>query len=132
PINPSAAEIMGRKAYKSVKDVPGTIDVAVFAIPAKFVAAALIEGGEEGIPGAVLIPSGFAETGNVEGQKEIQEIGRKYNVRLMGPNIYGFYYTRKHLCATFCTAYVVKGHAALSSQSGGIGMAIIGFSRSAK
>ncbi|MEO5764760.1 MAG: acetate--CoA ligase family protein [Casimicrobiaceae bacterium] len=132
PINPSASEIMGRKAYKSVKDVPGVIDVAVFAIPAKFVAAALIEVGEKGIPGAVLIPSGFAETGNVEGQKEIQQIGRKYNVRLMGPNIYGFYYTWKNLCATFCTAYDVKGHAALSSQSGGIGMAIIGFSRSAK
>ena len=43
PINPSAGEIMGRKAYKSVKDVPGKIDVAVFAIPAKFVAQALIE-----------------------------------------------------------------------------------------
>jgi acetyl coenzyme A synthetase (ADP forming)-like protein len=132
PINPSASEILGRKAYKSVKDVPGKIDVAVFAIPAKFVAQALTEVGEKKIPGAVLIPSGFAETGNVEGQKEIVEIGRKYGVRLMGPNIYGFYYTWKNLCATFCTAYDVKGHAALSSQSGGIGMAIIGFSRSAK
>src|SRR5687767_7784765 len=132
PINPSADEIMGMKAYKSVKDVPGDIDVAVFAIPAKFVAAALVECGEKKIPGAVLIPSGFAETGNVEGQKEIQQIGRKYGVRLMGPNIYGFYYTHKNLCATFCTAYDVKGQAALSSQSGGIGMAIIGFSRSAK
>ena len=132
PINPSADEIMGLKAYKSVKDVPGDIDVAVFAIPAKFVAQTLVEVGEKKIPGAVLIPSGFAETGNVEGQKEIQEIGHKYGVRLMGPNIYGFYYTPKNLCATFCTAYDVKGHAALSSQSGGIGMAIIGFSRSAK
>ncbi len=132
PINPSASDIMGRKAYKSVKDVPGKIDVAVFAIPAKFVAQALVEVGEKKIPGAVLIPSGFAETGNVEGQKEIVEIGRKYGVRLMGPNIYGFYYTWKNLCATFCTAYDFKGHAALSSQSGGIGMAIIGFSRSAK
>jgi acetyl coenzyme A synthetase (ADP forming)-like protein len=132
PIHPKAEEIMGRKAYKSVKDVPGEIDVAVFAIPAKFVGQALVECGEKKIPGAVLIPSGFAETGNVEGQKEIQEIGRKYGVRLMGPNIYGFYYTHKNLCATFCTAYDVKGHAALSSQSGGIGMAIIGFSRSAK
>src|SRR5882757_189599 len=132
PIHPKADEIMGRKAYKSVKDVPGQIDVAVFAIPAKFVAQALIEVGEKKIAGAVLIPSGFAETGNVEGQQEIVEIGRKYNVRLMGPNIYGFYYTPKNLCATFCTAYDVKGKAALSSQSGGIGMAIIGFSRSAK
>jgi acetyl coenzyme A synthetase (ADP forming)-like protein len=132
PIHPKADEIMGHKAYKSVKDVPGDIDVAVFAIPAKFVAQALVEVGEKGIPGAVLIPSGFAETGNVEGQKEIQDIGRRYNVRLMGPNIYGFYYTWKNLCATFCTPYDIKGHTALSSQSGGIGMAIIGFSRSAK
>jgi acetyl coenzyme A synthetase (ADP forming)-like protein len=132
PIHPKADEIMGHKAYRSVKDVPGDIDVAVFAIPAKFVAQALTEVGEKGIPGAVLIPSGFAETGNVEGQQEIQEIGRKYNVRLMGPNIYGFYYTPKNLCATFCTPYDIKGHTALSSQSGGIGMAIVGFSRSAK
>jgi acetyl coenzyme A synthetase (ADP forming)-like protein len=131
PIHPKAGEITGLRAYKSVSDVPGNIDVAVFAIPAKFVAAALVECGEKQIPGAVLIPSGFAETGNVEGQLEIQEIARKYNIRLMGPNIYGFYYTPKNLCATFCTAYDVKGKAALSSQSGGIGMAIIGFSRSA-
>jgi acetyl coenzyme A synthetase (ADP forming)-like protein len=132
PIHPKADEIMGRRAFKSVKEVPGAVDVAVFAIPAKFVAQALAECGEKKIPGAVLIPSGFAETGNVEGQKEIQEVGRKYNIRLMGPNIYGYYYTPKNLCATFCTPYDFKGKAALSSQSGGIGMAIIGFSRSAK
>jgi acetyl coenzyme A synthetase (ADP forming)-like protein len=132
PIHPKAEEILGYKAYKSVKDVAGEIDVAVFAIPAKFVAQALTECGEKKIPGAVLIPSGFAETGNHEGQEELQKIGRKYNIRLMGPNIYGFYYTPENLCATFCTAYDVKGKVALSSQSGGIGMAIIGFSRSAK
>src|SRR5215472_15723398 len=131
PIHPTADNILGKKAYRSVKDVPGEIDVAVFAIPAKFVAQALTEVGEKKIPGAVLIPSGFAETGNVSGQEELVAIGRKYGVRLMGPNIYGFYYTPKNLCATFCTAYDVKGKAALSSQSGGIGMAIIGFSRSA-
>ncbi len=72
---------------------PGVIDTAVFAIPAKFVAGALIECGEKKIPGAVLIPSGFAEAGAPELQAEIVEIGKKYNVRLMGPNIYGFYYT---------------------------------------
>ena len=132
PINPSADKIMGLQAYKSVKDVPGNIDIAVFAIPAKFVAGALTEVGEKKIAGAILIPSGFAETGNMAGQVELVEIARKYGVRLMGPNIYGFYYTPKNLCATFCTAYDVKGKAALSSQSGGIGMAIIGFSRSAK
>jgi acetyl coenzyme A synthetase (ADP forming)-like protein len=132
PIHPKADEIMGKKVYKSVKDVPGEIDIAVFAIPASLVASALVECGEKKVVGAILIPSGYAETGNVKGQEEIQAIGQKYGIRLMGPNIYGFYYTPANLCATFCTAYDVKGSAALSSQSGGIGMAIIGFSRSAK
>jgi acetyl coenzyme A synthetase (ADP forming)-like protein len=132
PIHPKADEIMGKKVYKSVKDVPGEVDIAVFAIPASLVASALIECGEKKVVGAILIPSGYAETGNIKGQEEIQAIGQKYGVRLMGPNIYGFYYTPANLCATFCTAYDVKGSAALSSQSGGIGMAIIGFSRSAK
>jgi len=131
PIHPKADEIEGIRVYRSVKDIPGDVDMAVFAIPAALVPGALIECGEKGIPGAVLIPSGFAETGNVEAQEEIKRIGEQYNVRLMGPNIYGFYYTHKNLCATFCTAYDVKGQVALSSQSGGIGMAIVGFSRSA-
>jgi acetyl coenzyme A synthetase (ADP forming)-like protein len=132
PIHPKADEILGKKVYKSVKDIPGEVDIAVFAIPASLVAGALIECGEKKVVGAILIPSGYAETGNVKGQEDIQAIGQKYGIRLMGPNIYGFYYTPANLCATFCTAYDVKGSAALSSQSGGIGMAIIGFSRSAK
>lgn len=132
PVHPKGGEILGRTAYTSVKEIPGEVDVAIFAIPANLVAGALEEVGEKGIPGAVLIPSGFAETGNVEAQQELVDIGRKYDVRLMGPNIYGFYYTPKNLCATFCTPYDVKGNAALSSQSGGIGMAILGFSRSAQ
>jgi len=132
PINPKSDEILGRKCYKSVKDIPGPVDIAVFAIPAKFVAQALAEVGQKKIPGAILIPSGFAEIGEKELQNEVVAVARQHNVRLMGPNIYGFYYTHKNLCATFCTPYDVKGNVALSSQSGGVGMAIIGFSRSAK
>jgi acetyl coenzyme A synthetase (ADP forming)-like protein len=132
PINPRAEEVLGYKCYKSVKDIPGPVDVAVFAIPAKFVAGALEEVGQKKIPGAVMIPSGFAETGEVELQNEMLAVARKHNVRVMGPNIYGFYYTPKNLCATFCTPYDVKGKVALSSQSGGVGMSIIGFSRSTK
>ena len=132
PINPKASEVMGHACFKSVKDIPGEVDIAVFAIPAKFVAGALEEVGQKGIAGAVMIPSGFAEVGEHELQRQMVEVARKHNVRVMGPNIYGFYYTPSNLCATFCTPYDVKGHAALSSQSGGVGMAIIGFSRSAK
>ena len=132
PINPRADEILGRKCYKSVKDIEGEVDIAVFAIPAKFVLQALEEVGEKNIAGAIMIPSGFAEIGEVELQKEMVAVARKHNVRVMGPNIYGFYYTPKNLCATFCTPYDIVGKVALSSQSGGVGMSIIGFSRSTK
>jgi acetyl coenzyme A synthetase (ADP forming)-like protein len=132
PIHPKADIILDRKCYASVMDVPGNIDIAIFCIPAAFVARVLGEVGNKEIPGAILIPSGFAEIGEHELQKEIVDVARKQNVRLMGPNIYGFYYTHKNLCATFCTPYDEKGSIALSSQSGGVGMAIIGFSRSNK
>ena len=132
PINPRADEILGKRCYKSVKDIPEEVDVAIFAVPAKFCAAAMTEVGEKGIPGAVMIPSGFAEVGEKEMQEELLAEARKYNVRVMGPNIYGFYYTPANLCATFCTPYDVKGPVALSSQSGGVGMSIIGFSRSTR
>jgi acetyl coenzyme A synthetase (ADP forming)-like protein len=129
PINPKADEVLGIKAYKSIGDVDADVDVAVFAVPAKFVSGALEEAGKKGVAGGILIPSGFAETGNQDLQDEVVAIARKSGVRLLGPNIYGYYYTPENLCATFCTPYDVKGSVALSSQSGGIGMAILGFSR---
>ncbi len=132
PIHPRAEEILGKTCYKSVTDIAGEVDIAIFCIPARFVAQVLEEVGHKKIPGAILIPSGFAEVGEEELQQEVVRVAHEHHVRLMGPNIYGFYYTPKNLCATFCTPYDEKGHVALSSQSGGVGMAIIGFSRSAK
>ncbi|MEV7084928.1 acetate--CoA ligase family protein [Streptomyces sp. NPDC093085] len=132
PVNPKADDILGRKAYKSVMDVPGEPDVAVFAIPARFVPAALEEVGRKGIPNAVLIPSGFAETGEHALQERLVAIAEEHGVRLLGPNIYGYYSTWQDLCATFCTPYDVKGGVALTSQSGGIGMAVLGFARTTR
>ena len=132
PINPRLAEIQGLKAYPTITDVPGGVDVAVFAIPAPAVAGALEQAGEKGVAGAILIPSGFAETGNVQLQDDMVAVARRHNVRVMGPNIYGYYYTPANLCATFCTPYTEQGTVALSSQSGGVGMAIIGYSRTNK
>ena len=132
PIHPKAEEILGKRCYRSVLDVAGDVDVAVFAIPARLVPDALEEVGRKGIAGAVMIPSGFAETGEVELQERMMEVARRHGVRVMGPNIYGFYYTPARLCATFCTPYDVRGRVAMSSQSGGVGMSIIGFSRSTK
>lgn len=132
PIHPRADDILGRACYRSVKDIPGPVDIAIFCIPARFVAPVMGECGDKGVGGAILIPSGFAEIGESQLQQEVLDVARQHNIRLMGPNIYGFYYTPKRLCATFCTPYSERGKVALTSQSGGVGMAIIGFSRTNK
>jgi acetyl coenzyme A synthetase (ADP forming)-like protein len=132
PVNPKATEILGKKAYADIADLPDGIDMAVFAIPAKFVAQALSQLGDKGVKAAVLIPSGFAETGEDELQRELVETARKHHIRFIGPNIYGVYYTAGKMSAAFTTPYDLEGPVALASQSGGIGMGILGFSRSTK
>jgi acetyl coenzyme A synthetase (ADP forming)-like protein len=130
PINPKADEILGLKCYRSVQEIPDRVDVAVIVIPAKNVADAITALGEKGVAGAIVISSGFAEIGNNDLQRELVTNAFESKVRILGPNIFGLYYTPADLCATFCTPYTEKGPTALSCQSGGVGMAIIGYSRS--
>jgi acetyl coenzyme A synthetase (ADP forming)-like protein len=132
PVNPKATEILGKRVYADVSDLPDGVDVAVFCIPAKLVVDTIAKIGDKGIPTAILIPSGFSETGETELQKQLVETAREHGVRFVGPNIYGVYYTPGNMSAAFTTPYDVKGPVALASQSGGIGMGILGFSRSTK
>jgi acetyl coenzyme A synthetase (ADP forming)-like protein len=132
PVNPKASEILGKKVYADVSDLPDGVDVAVFAIPAKLVVDTIAKVGDKSIPTAIMIPSGFAETGETELQQQLVDAAREHGVRFVGPNIYGVYYTPSRMSAAFTTPYDLKGPVALASQSGGIGMAILGFSRSTK
>ncbi len=132
PINPSRAgeELFGCKYFAGVKDIPGLIDTAIIAVPAKLVNDAIVELGKKEVPTAVIITSGYSEIGNVEMQRQLVDTAKKANVRILGPNIFGYYYPHNNLCATFCTPYTNKGGIALICQSGGVGMAVIGFTRS--
>jgi acetyl coenzyme A synthetase (ADP forming)-like protein len=132
PVNPKATEILGKKVYADVSDLPDGVDVAVFAIPAKFVVDTIAKVGDRGIATAIMIPSGFAETGEIELQQQLVDTAREHGVRFVGPNIYGVYYTAGNMSAAFTTPYDVQGPVALASQSGGIGMGILGFARSTK
>jgi acetyl coenzyme A synthetase (ADP forming)-like protein len=132
PVNPKATEILGKKVYADLADLPEGVDVAVFCIPAKLVVETIAKIGDKGIPTAILIPSGFSETGETELQRQLVDTARQHGVRFVGPNIYGVYYTPGNMSAAFTTPYDVKGPVALASQSGGIGMGILGFSRSTK
>lgn len=125
PINPSAEEILGLKAYPSLLDVPEPIDLAVIAVPARIVPKVVREAGEKGVKVVVIISSGFSEVGNVKLEDEVLKIAREYGVRVLGPNVFGIVYTPTSLNASFGPPTVLPGKIALISQSGALGVALM-------
>jgi len=118
PINPRSEEILGYKAYKSVLDVPDEIELAIFVIPSKFVLAAAEECGKKGIKGLIIITAGFKEIGGegVEREDKLVEIGKKYKMRILGPNCLGLIGLNYN--GSFAADTPKKGHIAMISQSG--------------
>lgn len=127
PVNPSAQEIFGLRAYQKPSDIGDEIDLAVVAIPARFVPEALLDCAKAGTRSAVILSAGFKETG-IEGVKleeEIKKIGRDKNIRILGPNCLGIINTANNMNATFAAGMLPQGRNAFFSQSGALGIAIL-------
>ena len=103
PVNVRKNEIMGHKAYPSVDQIPEQVDLAIVATPANTVPEVVDQCGKAGIGGMVIISAGFKEIGE-EGRKletQIQEISKKYGIRIIGPNCLGIVRPSNNLNATF-------------------------------
>jgi len=124
PINTSATEILGLKAYPSVLNVEGPIDAAVITVPAKFVPGVTEECGKKGMKGLIIIASGFSEVGNRELEDQVVAIARQYGVRILGPNIVGTMSNSDKLNASFAPFLPLPGKSALISQSGALLIAL--------
>jgi len=127
PINPGATEIYGYKTYASVKDLPEVPDLAVIVIPYNHVPNALRECGEVGIHAVVVISAGFREAGmeGVEREREVIEIAKQYDIRIIGPNCLGIIDTATPINATFAAGTPPRGTIAFMSQSGALQTAIL-------
>ncbi|MEM0090957.1 MAG: CoA-binding protein, partial [Nitrososphaerota archaeon] len=127
PINPNADEILGLKCYKSIKDVPHNVDLAVIAVPAKAVPQVLRECVEKGVKAIAIISAGFKEIGNVKEELELVEIARKGSARILGPNIIGVADTVKKVNASFIQQLPKEGNIAFISQSGALAIGLAGW-----
>lgn len=139
PINPNAKEILGLDCYPSISVVPGSVDLAIILIPSEHVSKVLVECGEKGVGGAIIMSAGFREVGR-EGRKrerQLIEIARRYAMRLIGPNCLGIIDTISSLNASFVASMPDKGTIAFISQSGALCTSVldmaladqVGFSR---
>lgn len=126
PLNLKYSEIMGMKAYKDYGDLPVVPDLALIAIPAKFVNEVLEKIGQRGTKNVVIFSAGFKETGE-EGkflESQLAEIIIKYNINVLGPNCLGFVNNLCPLNATFGEPVNKGGNLRFVSQSGAIASSV--------
>lgn len=122
PVNPNATEILGKKAYASISDVPDPVELAVVVLPVTVIMETMKEIGERGIKAVVIITGGFRELGG-EGAKielAVKELARSYGMRVVGPNCVGTIDVRTGLDSTFIKGIPPAGPIAFISQSGAI------------
>lgn len=120
PVNPKYPEIMGLKAYPSLKDVPGPVDYVISSVPAGAVPELLRDAAHKGAKTVHLFTARFSETGRPEGielERRVLELAREYGLRLLGPNCMGIYYPAGGM-AYHADFPKEAGVAGLVSQSG--------------
>ncbi len=126
PVNPMGGEIMGMPAYESIEAVDGNVDLVAISVPAHRVFSAVESCAKKNVKYLMVITSGFAEVGNMAEEKKIAAFAREHGMRIMGPNMFGLYSSSSSLNATFGPKEIRAGGVAIITQSGALGLAMIG------
>ncbi|WP_243689539.1 CoA-binding protein [Geotalea toluenoxydans] len=129
PLNPSAPEVCGIKAYKTLEEIPGQVDLAHVIIPSKFVPQTIEDCGRKGIKAVIINSAGFSELGE-EGallQEDFLRRGKELGVRVFGPNCQGIINSDPELKAycNFTFTYPEPGYVSVVALSGGVGALIM-------
>jgi acyl-CoA synthetase (NDP forming) len=126
PVNPKEKSIMGLKCHAAVSEIPGEVDVALIATPARTVPAVLEDCGKKNVRGAIILATGFGETG-ASGkalEREILDVAGRHLIRLVGPNTSGMINLKDNLNLVGLKDSP-KGDIALLTQSGNMALTLI-------
>lgn len=129
PVNPTTPVVHSMKCYRSLREIPGPVDLAVIVVPKESVLDVVDACGRKGIRGIITITAGFKEVGGagVELERRLKAKLRRYGMRMVGPNCMGIINTEPdvRLNATFAAAVPERGNIGFISQSGALGEAIL-------
>ncbi len=127
PVNREGEPVAGVQGYRSIRDIPQPIDLAVIVLPGSAVLSAAEDALHAGVRALLVISAGFAEVGRegVERQERLLELVRGHGARLIGPNCLGIAVAGTSLNATFAARVAAPGNIGFSSQSGALGVAVL-------
>ncbi|MFH1866369.1 MAG: acetate--CoA ligase family protein, partial [Candidatus Eisenbacteria bacterium] len=126
PVNPKGGEILGLPVCRSLAEAGDELDLVITSVPAKYAAGAVREAADLGAKFNLVITSGFAEVGNIEEERELTSYATERGMRIIGPNIFGMFSASAKLDANFGPGGINAGHVAIITQSGALGLAMIG------
>jgi acetyltransferase len=132
PINPHRDTVQGRAAYRSVDELPETVDLAIVCTPAATVVRLVGECGAAGVGGMIILTAGFREAGPDGRALEaaLREDARRFPaMRIIGPNCLGLIAPAAKLNASFAASPALSGRVAFVSQSGALCTAILDWAR---
>ncbi|HJW27462.1 MAG TPA: GNAT family N-acetyltransferase [Rhodocyclaceae bacterium] len=126
-VNPRRETVQGQKAWPSVEDIGGRIDLAIIATPARTIPVIMEQCGRAGVRYAIILAAGFSETGNSGAvlERRVREIARAGGVRILGPNCIGIMRPDQKLNAAVTRISAQPGDLALVSQSGAMCSAVL-------
>ncbi|MHA2390568.1 MAG: acetate--CoA ligase family protein [Promethearchaeota archaeon] len=134
PVNINNDTIFGHKAYKNVKDIPDSIDLAIIIVSNEFVLQSIKDCVKKEVKGIVIESAGFAETGTtkyVKIQEEIETIAKESNIRIIGPNCIGVTnFHNEFTTSDMDFEQAIKGKIAVVAQSGVLGNVFIDWANS--
>jgi acyl-CoA synthetase (NDP forming) len=91
-VNARATSVAGQPCFATVADIGEAPDCVFIAVPREMVESVVSDCAAAGVGGAVIVASGFTETGKPEriaDQHRIVQIARNADMRLVGPNTIG-------------------------------------------
>jgi acetyl coenzyme A synthetase (ADP forming)-like protein len=126
PVTPKSGEILGLQTVSSLLEIEDEVDFVAVVVRADRVLSVVEDAVKKGVKCMEIITSGFREIGNWDMENDLVHEAKKSGLRIIGPNMFGIYSRASSLNATFSSKSVLPGNVAVITQSGAIGVAMIG------
>ncbi|MDY6843465.1 MAG: CoA-binding protein [Thermodesulfobacteriota bacterium] len=121
PVTPNWPEVLGLKAYPSLREISGSVDYVICCLPASKVLDLIGDARQKGVKVIHLFTGRFSETGNEDAasvEKEVLHKAKEAGIRLIGPNCMGIYYPKEGIAFSY-DAPKEPGKVGMFFQSGG-------------